>query len=351
MGARSPAVRGRAADASPVEVVATELAGVARGEVLDPGSLAARAAEVACRQPAPATRATYAGVYRAFCAGLGVDAGPEALCAESVRGWRDCLEARGCSPATIAKHLSALRTLADALGADPQIAKVRSQTVARGQPRALTGEELARLLRMPDRRTRRGQRDLALLHLLGTVGLRRSEACALNLSDVDERRRAGDRKLRAAIGHSTSWWVTVRYAKRGRTRQVPLDSDALQAIVAWVKVRPVSDGERLLLSLPRTGRPPGPLSTRDVARIVGRYAAAAGLPEDRRSPHVLRHTFCTSLANAGVDVGVIRELAGHADIRTTTIYTAVDHQRLQDGIAAVSATRHGGLERLVRRAA
>ncbi len=322
-----------------------------RGEVLDPACLAVRAAEIARRQPSPATRSTYAGVYRAFCAGLGVHVGPDALTAERVRAWRDSLETRGCSPATIAKHLSALRTLADALGADPQISKVRSQTVARGQPRALTGDQFARLLRMPDRRTRRGKRDLALLYLLGTAGLRRSEACALDLSDVDERRRADDGKLRTAIVHSTSWWVTVRYAKRGRTRQVPLDADALAAIVAWVKIRPAADGERLLLSLPRTGRPPGPLSTRDVARIVGGYAAAAGLPEDRRSPHVLRHTFCTALANAGVDVGVIRELAGHADIRTTTIYTAVDHERLADGIAAVSATRRGGLERLASRAA
>lgn len=324
-------------------------AGLVSHEVIDPSALAVCAAEVAARQRSPATRATYAGVYRAFCAELGVDAGPDALHAQSVRAWRDSLEARGSSPATIAKHLSALRTLADALGADPLIAKVRSQTVARGQPRALTDDEYARLLRMPDRRTRRGRRDLALLHLLGSAGLRRSEACALTLTDIDERRRS-DRPLRQAIPHSTSWWVTVRNAKRGRTRQVPLDSEAIAAIIAWVKTRPVTHTEQLLLSLPRTGRSPGPLSTRDAARIVAGYATAAGLPEDRRSPHVLRHTFCTSLASAGVDIGVIRELAGHADIRTTTIYTAVDPQRLQDGIAAVSATRTGGLTGLATRA-
>ena len=158
------------------------------------------------------------------------------------------------SPATIAKHLSALRTLADALGADPQIAKVRSQTVARGQPRALSGDEYARLLRMPDRRTIRGKRDVALLYLLGTVGLRRSEACALTLSDIDERQRSGDRKLREALAHSTSWWVTVRYAKRGRTRQVPLDQDALEAIVAWVRA-PSRRRGRAAAALPPPHRP------------------------------------------------------------------------------------------------
>ena len=324
--------------------------GLARGEVVDARSLHARALEVAGRQPAPATRGAYAGVYRAFCAGLGSGVGVEGLSAGSVGEWRDRLEALGRSPATVAKHLSALRTLADALGADPQIVKVRSQTVARSRPRALSGNEYARLLRMPDRRSMRGKRDLALLYLLGTAGLRRSEVCALELADIDQRRGSDDGRLRRAIARSTSWWVTVRGAERGRARRVPLDEDALEAIVQWVKARPVTGSEELLLSLPRTGRAPGPLGTRDIARIVGHYAQAAGLAEDRRSPRVLRHTFCTSLANASVDVGVIAGLAGHADIRTTTIYTTTGKPRLVDGVAAVRAQRGGGLARLVVRA-
>jgi integrase/recombinase XerD len=106
----------------------------------------------------------------------------------------------------------------------------------------------------------------------------------------------------------------------------------LEAVVAWVKSRPAAATEHLLLSLPRTGQP-RPLTTRDIARIVGRHAAAADLPDDRRSPHVIRHTFCTHLADAGADTAGIRELAGHADIRTTTIYTAVNPGRLEHAIA------------------
>jgi site-specific recombinase XerD len=248
------------------------------GELLDPASLATRAAEVAARQRSPETRRTYAAVYRGFGAFLGPDATAEELTSETVRSYRDQLERAGRTPATIAKHLSALRQLAASLDADPAIRTVRSQSVARGDPRALSGDEFARLLRMPDRRTRKGKRDLALLHLLGSAGLRRAEAANLLIADVDERRRAGDTRLRQAIAHSTSWWVTVRYGKRGRTRAIPLDEDALAALTAWVKTRPAAPTEQMLLSLPRTGQPPRALSTRDIARIVARYAEAAGPP-------------------------------------------------------------------------
>jgi hypothetical protein len=130
--------------------------------------LADRAAAVAADQAAPLTRSTYAGVYRAFCAFVGPDAGVDALGRGSVRAYRQSLEVAGRSPATIAKHLSALRRLADELGAD-DVRRVRGASVARGRPRHLTGEQYARLSKMPDRRSTAGKRDLALLHLLGVA--------------------------------------------------------------------------------------------------------------------------------------------------------------------------------------
>ena len=321
----------------------TEVPPVA-GELVDVDSLAARAAVVAADQGAPLTRQTYASVYRAFCRFVGPDARADAFTSERVRAYRDELERAGRSPATIAKHLSALRTLAIALGTDG-VATVRGAKVARGEPRALSAEQYSRLLRMPDLRSTAGKRDLALLHLLGTAGLRRAEAAAILVVDVDEHPRADDPRLRHAIARSTPWWVTVRRGKRGRRRRVPLEQAALDALTAWVRTRPTCAHEEVLVSLPRTGQPSRPMTVRDITRTVTRYAAAAGLPEDRRSPHVLRHTFCTHLASAGVAIDVIRELAGHADIRTTTIYTDVHDDRLEDAIND-AAQRRNGLARL-----
>ena len=88
------------------------------GELVDACGLAALAAEAAARQRSPETRRTYAAVYRSFGAFLGPDATADDLTPEAVRRYRDLLEQAGRSPATVAKHLSALRGLAEALGAD-----------------------------------------------------------------------------------------------------------------------------------------------------------------------------------------------------------------------------------------
>ena len=61
--------------------------------------------------------------------------------------------------------------------------------------------------------------------------------------------------------------------------------------------------------------------------MPSRPRSCAGLPEDRRTPHVLRHTFCTLLADGGQGLEVIAELAGHADVRTTKGYVSVSSER------------------------
>jgi len=91
---------------------------------------------------------------------------------------------------------------------------------------------------------------------------------------------------------------------------------------------------RMLVLIPATRSssrcpqpPSGATGTAALNQLVAAYAAKAGLPEDRRTPHVLRHTFCTLLADCGHGLEVIAELAGHADVRTTKGYVHVSAQR------------------------
>ena len=74
--------------------------------------------------------------------------------------------------------------------------------------------------------------------------------------------------------------------------------------------------------------------------LVAKHAAGAGVRDDRRTAHALRHTFCTMLAERGVALEVIRELARHVDVRTTQIYVDVTDQRKGEGIAALERAPH-----------
>jgi hypothetical protein len=116
--------------------LATPTTAALNGEVLDPAALAVRAAEVAARQRSPETRRTYAAVYRSFAAFLGPSSTAAEVTPETVRAYRDALERAGRAPTTVAKHLSALRGLAEALGADAAVRTVRSARVGRGEPRS-----------------------------------------------------------------------------------------------------------------------------------------------------------------------------------------------------------------------
>ncbi len=315
-------------------------------EVSDPQSLTGRAQELAARQRSPETRRTYAGVYRAFVAFLGgPSAGVDALTPEAVRAYRDHLETADRAPATVAKHLSAIRLLADELDVDHAVRGVRSERVEQGQPRDLTDLELERILRMPDRRSRAGARDLAILQLMSGAGLRRAEVAGLKFAAIVERQRYRDPRIRAALGTSIPYAVRLR-GKRGRERTIPLLPQVLDALIAWRDARPPADTDLLFTSLPVVaGRTPGPLDARDVGRIAERHAAAAGLPDDKHGAHVLRHTFATRLRRRGAAIDVIKDLLGHADIRTTQIYSRVDHDQLEDAIddLAIADTALGRL--------
>ena len=122
---------------------------------------------------------------------------------------------------------------------------------------------------------------------------------------------------------------------------VPLHREAHDALSWWYASRPTSASDALFVSLRRCrSAQPVAISASAVGDVVLEHAAGAGVREDHRTAHALRHTFCTMLPERDVALEVIRELAGHVDIRTTQIYVEVTDQRKNDGIAPLERKRH-----------
>ncbi|SCF39243.1 integrase/recombinase XerC [Micromonospora purpureochromogenes] len=153
-------------------------------------------------------------------------------------------------------------------------------------------------------------RDRVLLELLYGTGVRVSEACGLDVADVDHGRR-----------------VVRVLGKGGRERSVPYGVPAQRAIDDWLRSgRPAlvvpGSGEALLLGA-RGGR----LNPTTARRIVAGYAESLGLP--RVSPHGLRHSAATHLLEGGADLRAVQELLGHSSLGSTQIYTHVSVERLR----------------------
>ena len=284
-------------------------------------------------------------MFAAFLRSRYGEASVQTFTVDAVAAWRNHLHAEGLAPSSVAQRVCAVRRLATATGADPLVAQVRCTQVQHERPKALSDHELSALLARPDLRTTIGARDRAILELLARAGLRRSELARLTLTDVQERGRQPDARRRAAIaqsrGEQTPLELVVRGSKRGRTRTIPLHAHAHDALRRWYAARPAAATDALFVSLrTRQSAMPEALSANAVGDVVAKHAATAEVREDRRTAHALRHTFCTMLAERDVALEVIRELAGHVDVRTTQIYVDVSDQRKNDGIAALERGWH-----------
>ncbi len=219
----------------------------------------------------------------------------------------------GLSGRSVQRILSSVRSFyryllrEGAVEANPALA-VPAPKTPRRLPQTLDADQLARLLEIPPSDPL-AIRDRALMELLYSSGLRLAELVALERGDLD----LDD--------------ATVRVTGKGaKTRIVPVGRHARAALRAWLEVRgriarPAA-GDALFLG--RAGRR---LGGRAVQQRLLVWARRAGL-DDRVHPHRLRHSFASHLLESSGDLRAVQELLGHADIRTTQIYTHVDFQHL-----------------------
>lgn len=200
----------------------------------------------------------------------------------------------------------------EGIQSDDPSGRLRPPKLAQRLPKALTIEQVQRLLDAPEREGPTGIRDRALLELLYATGARVSEVVQLDVDDVEH----GD-------------VLRVR-GKGSKERIVPVGSYARAAMDVYLtRVRPELSQRGRATARLFLGIRGAPLS-RQSAWLVIRHAAERAQLEAHVSPHTLRHSFATHLLQGGADVRVVQELLGHASVATTQIYTHVSVDALRD---------------------
>ena len=221
--------------------------------------------------------------------------------------------ARGATPATVARKISAVRAwmrwlrrrgVIDRSPAD----ELASPKVRRPLPTLVSAGSAEEIVETPDDSLAAGLRDRVVLELLYGAGLRISEALALTGAD-------------AAVSGSLS----VR-GKGGRERVVPLLPAIIEAVDRYRKLCPFPIERTGPLFLSKTGKALGP---RPIQRVMETLRIQLGLGP-RATPHALRHSFATHLLQNGGDLRAIQDLLGHASLSTTQRYTHLDWKRLAE---------------------
>jgi len=238
---------------------------------------------------------------------------------ETVRSYIDTLYQSGLASRSIARHITTLRNFHSFLvergeaQSDPT-SLLSTPKQWQSLPKYLNGQEIARLIAVPDRSKAAGLRDHAMLEFLYATGLRVSELCKVRVSDVE-----------MSLGY-------VRVLGKGnKHRLVPVGAAALQAVEEFIRSgRPALLRRRSSPYLFVTAR--GSAMTRQgFWKLLRGYGRQAGIFHDL-TPHVLRHTFATHLLEGGADLRSVQTMLGHVDISTTQIYTHVVRARLRKTI-------------------
>ena len=186
----------------------------------------------------------------------------------------------------------------------------------------LTEEEAQAILRVPDRRTLQGKRDYAILLTLLTTGLRKAEICSLKVEDLKTYRNQA---------------VIDVIGKGQRFRRIPLKTETLLAIKDYYKAtgNGTDPGHPLFQTLGKHG----PYQERDLTpKAVDsliKSAAKRALIQKRIHPHVMRHTFATTLLDNGNDLKTVQALMGHSHIRTTERYLHSTDDRKVEAIESL----------------
>jgi integrase/recombinase XerD len=256
---------------------------------------------------------------RVFCDPLTQGALPDT---EVLQSYVNYLYQKHLSARSIARHLSAIRSLFHFLVAEEKVTVDPTEHLSSPKqwstiPKFLNREQIEKLISAPDCAKPSGLRDRAMLELLYATGIRVTELTLLRLSNLD---------LRLGVVRVTG--------KGNKQRMVPVHQTALNTISDYLeRGRPLllkGKTTPYLFVTARGGSHQGQPMTRQAfwasIKLNGRKAGIF----HNLSPHVLRHSFATHLLEGGADLRSVQTMLGHADLSTTEIYTHVVRSRLRD---------------------
>lgn len=232
-------------------------------------------------------------------------------------GFAKALQGLGVGPRSVARILSGVRsfyrflTLEKEVETDPT-ELLESPKLGKHLPEVLSLSEIDAIEAAIDLSKPEGVRDLAIVEVLFSCGLRISELCSLRLSEL----------------YLEEGYIRV-HGKGRKERLVPIGDSAIDRLRQWFVVRQgckVKPGEEdfVFVSLRRGKR----LSRISLFVYIKEYAAKAGIRKNI-SPHTFRHSFATQLLEGGANLRAIQAMLGHEDIGTTEIYMHVDKTHLR----------------------
>ena len=232
------------------------------------------------------------------------------ISAETCSAWIGSLYSQNNNPKSIQRHLSSAKGFFRFLKKNNLIESSPFELVSAPKssstlPEVLSPEDVEQLLNFKPTNTIE-IRDMAIVELMYSSGLRVSETANINISDFEE-----DKSFLRVLG------------KGSKTRLVPMGRFAINAINNWLIEREkiLNKTEALFLNSKGTR-----LTVRSIQLRLKKMAVKQGLPPIH--PHMLRHSFATHMLESSGDLRTIQELLGHSSLSTTQIYTKLDYQHL-----------------------
>ncbi|MFO0782877.1 MAG: tyrosine recombinase XerC [Phycisphaerales bacterium] len=244
---------------------------------------------------------------------------------ELIREFLSKLGEQNYSAATMARKIATLRSFhkwmeRKGIAATNPMVLIRTPKQAKRLPKAISVDQIERLLSAPDDSELLGARDRAILETLYSTGIRVSEVVAINRMDLHDTQQGSEE-------------IIIR-GKGRRERRVPLGTNALKALRHYLQMVDADYASRGKKANPDEplfiNKNGGRLSSRSVRRKVAKYLVEANLDPDI-SPHTIRHSFATHLLDHGADLRSVQELLGHQSLSSTQVYTHLTSGRMRDG--------------------